>query len=99
MTYLIATRAGNRPAEAAVLAQAAQEIDDNHIPIAVSKGTPAEYEDVIPQTMDILRPRHNEPIQPAVFAAPSCGRTPPSSPCPTRRSPASGRPLRRSQRR
>jgi hypothetical protein len=53
MTYLIASRAGFRPAEAAVLAQAAQEIDDNHIPIAVSKGTPAEYESIISQTMDI----------------------------------------------
>jgi hypothetical protein len=40
MTYLIATRAGFRPAEAAILAQPAQEIGDNHILIAVSKGTP-----------------------------------------------------------
>ena len=62
MTYLIAVRAGFHPAEATTLAQAAQEIDDNHIPISVSKGTPAEYESVISQTMDILRPKHNERI-------------------------------------
>lgn len=64
MTYLIAVRAGFVPAEAAILAQAAQEIDDNHIPISVSKGTPAEYDSVISQTMDILHPRHNERIYP-----------------------------------
>jgi hypothetical protein len=64
MTYLIAVRAGFRPPEAAIIAQAAQEIDDNHIPISVSKGTPAEYESVISQTMDILHPRHNERIYP-----------------------------------
>jgi hypothetical protein len=62
MTYLVAARAGFRPAAAAIIAQAAQEVDDNHIPIAVSKGTPAEYESVISQTMDILHPRHIERI-------------------------------------
>ena len=40
MTYLVAARAGFRPAEAAIIAQAAQEVDDNYIPISVSKGTP-----------------------------------------------------------
>lgn len=80
MTYLIAARAGFAPAEAAILAQAAQEIDDNHIPISVSKGTPAEYESVISQTMDILRPKHNERIYPIFHfipgdpAAPSAKR-------------------------
>jgi len=34
MTYLIAARAGFRPSDAAILAQSAQEIDDNHIPIS-----------------------------------------------------------------
>jgi hypothetical protein len=80
MTYLIAARAGFNPADAAILAQAAQEIDDNHIPISVSKGTPAEYESVISQTMDILRPKRNERIYPIFHfipgdpAAPSAKR-------------------------
>jgi hypothetical protein len=64
MTYLIAVRAGFGPAEAAILAQAAHEIDDNHIPIAVGKGSPTEYESAISQTTDILRPRRNERICP-----------------------------------
>jgi hypothetical protein len=64
MTYLIAARAGFSPTEAAILARSAQEIDDNHIPVTVSKGTPAEYESVISQTMDILRPHHAQRIYP-----------------------------------
>src|ERR1700679_3948636 len=64
MTYLISTRAGFAPADAATLAQAAQEIDDNHIPIKVSAKTPHEYDSVISQTMNILRPEHNEKIYP-----------------------------------
>src|ERR1700723_1635681 len=80
MTYLIAAWAGFQPAEAAILAQAAQEVDDNHIPISVSKGTAAEYESIISQTMDILHPRHNERIYPIFHfipgdpAAPSAKR-------------------------
>jgi hypothetical protein len=72
--------AGFHPSEAAILAQAAQEIDDNHIPISVSKGTPAEYESVISRTMDILRPKHNERVYsifhfiPGDPAASSAGR-------------------------
>jgi len=62
ITHLIAVRAGFHPAEATTLAQAAQEIDDNHISISVSKGTLTEYESLISQTMDILRPRHNKRI-------------------------------------
>ena len=54
MTYLIAARAGFAPAEAAIIAQSAQEIDDNHIPIVVSAGTPYAYESVLSQTMDML---------------------------------------------
>ena len=70
MTYLIASRAGFSPADAATIAQAAQEVDDNHIPISVSKGTPAEYESVISQTMDILHPMHNKRIYPVFHFIP-----------------------------
>ena len=64
MTYLISARAGFSPAEAAIVAQSAQEIDDNHIPIAVSAGTPYAYTSVTSQTMDILRPQHDRKIYP-----------------------------------
>ena len=37
MTYLIAARAGFSPGEAAIVAQSAQEVDDNHIPFRVIK--------------------------------------------------------------
>ena len=52
MTYLIAVRAGFISAEAAVVAQSAQEVDDNHIPISASAGTPQAYESILSQTMD-----------------------------------------------
>jgi len=64
MTYLIAARAGFKPADAAIIATAAQEIDDNHIPIKVSEGTSTAYENTVSQTMDILRPQHDERIYP-----------------------------------
>jgi hypothetical protein len=64
MTYLIAARAGFPPPEAALIAQSAQEIDDNHIPLDVSAGTPAAYRSTITQTMDILRPHTNRKIYP-----------------------------------
>jgi hypothetical protein len=64
MTYLIAARAGFQPDEAAIVAQAAQEVDDNHIPVAVSAGGQAIYENVISQTMNILRPHHNAKVYP-----------------------------------
>lgn len=64
MTYLIAARAGIAPVEAAIIAQSAQEIDDNHIPIAVSAGTPYAYQSITSQTMDILRPEHDRKIYP-----------------------------------
>lgn len=64
MTYLIAARAGFAPGEAAIIAQSAQEIDDNHIPIRVSAGTPDAYDSLISQTMDILHPHHNLKIYP-----------------------------------
>ena len=64
MTYLIAVRAGFPPGEAAVIAQAAQEVDDNHIPISVSAGTPFAYQSVLSQTMDILHPKHDQKIYP-----------------------------------
>ena len=64
MTYLIAARAGFSPADAAVIAQSAQEIDDNHIPIEVGAGTAQVYEGTISQTMNILRPWHAKRIYP-----------------------------------
>src|SRR5260221_5782057 len=64
MTHLIAVRAGLSPAEASIIAQSAQEIDDNHIPVSVGFGTSAAYENVISQTMNILHPHHNQKIYP-----------------------------------
>src|ERR1700761_1890272 len=64
MTYLIAARAGFPPADAAIIAQSAQEIDANHIPVRVSAGTPYAYDSLISQTMDILHPHHNLRIYP-----------------------------------
>jgi hypothetical protein len=64
MTYLIAARAGFAPGEAVIVAQAAQEVDDNHLPMQVSAHTPSAYENAISQTMDILRPHHNRRIYP-----------------------------------
>jgi hypothetical protein len=64
MTYLIAARAGFSPADACVVAQSAQEIDDNHIAIRVSAGTPAAYDSAVSQTMDILRPQHSKRVYP-----------------------------------
>ena len=64
MTYLIAVRAGFTPADAGILAQSAQEIDDNHILFRVSEGTDYEFDSIISQTMDILRPRYNRGIYP-----------------------------------
>ena len=64
MTYLIAARAGFPPAEAALVAQAAQEIDDNHIPIAVNAGAQDNYLSAITQTMNILQPHHTRKVYP-----------------------------------
>ena len=64
MTYLIAARAGFSPADAVIIAQSAQEIDDNHIPVSVGLGTEASYENIISQTMNILHPHHNTKIYP-----------------------------------
>ncbi len=64
MTYLIAARAGFAPADATVLAQSAQEIDDNHIAIEVGTNTPFAYKNTISQTMNILRPQHDEHVFP-----------------------------------
>jgi hypothetical protein len=64
MTYLIAVRAGFTPADAAIVAQSAQEIDDNHIVMKVSEGTAYAYTSTLSQTMDILHPHHNKRIYP-----------------------------------
>ncbi|MBL7097740.1 MAG: hypothetical protein ISS15_08790 [Alphaproteobacteria bacterium] len=80
MTYLIAARAGFSPADAAIVAQSAQEIDDNHVVMKVSAGTPYAYTSTLSQTMDILRPHHNKRIYPIFHfipgdpAAPSARR-------------------------
>jgi hypothetical protein len=70
MTYLIAARAGFAPADATVLAQSAQEIDDNHIAIEVSAETPFAYKNMISQTMNILRPQHDEHVFPIFYFIP-----------------------------
>jgi hypothetical protein len=64
MTYLIAARAGFSPADATILAQSAQEVDDNHIAIEVGANTPFAYKNTISQTMNILRPHHDEHVFP-----------------------------------
>jgi hypothetical protein len=64
MTYLIAARAGLAPADALIVAHAAQSVDDNHIPIEVSANTPYAYQGTLSQTMDILRPKHAARIYP-----------------------------------
>ena len=70
MTYLIAVRAGFAPSEAAVVAKAAQEIDDNHIPITVGAGTPEAYLSTLSQTMNILHPHHATRIYPVFHFIP-----------------------------
>ena len=70
MTYLIAVRAGFVPSEAAIVAKAAQEIDDNHIPIIVSAGTPEAYLSTLSQTMNILHPHHATRIYPVFHFIP-----------------------------
>ena len=70
MTYLIAVRAGFTPAEAVTIAKAAQEIDDNHIPISVSSGTSAAYMSTLSQTMNILHPHHASRIYPVFHFIP-----------------------------
>jgi hypothetical protein len=64
MTYLIAVRAGFTPADATIVAQSAQEIDDNHLVMKVSQGTSYAYTSTLSQTMDILRPHHARRIYP-----------------------------------
>ena len=64
MTYLIAVRAGLAPGEALIVAKSAQEVDDNHIPITVSAGSPEAYLSTLSQTMNILRPHHARRIYP-----------------------------------
>ena len=64
MTYLIAARAGFAPDEAAIIATASQEVDDNHIAILVSEGTPQAYVSAVSQTMNILAPHQDLRIYP-----------------------------------
>ena len=76
VTYLIAARAGFSPQDAATIATAAQEIDDNHIPIEVSAGTPYAYTSTLSQTMNILHPRHNAKIYPIFHFIPGDPKSP-----------------------
>ena len=64
MTYLIAARAGFKPSDAAIIATASQEVDDNHIPILVSSGTAQAYASTVSQTMNILKPHDDARIYP-----------------------------------
>jgi len=70
MTYLIAARAGFSPGDAATIATASQEVDDNHIPIIVSPGTPQVFEATVSQTMDITRPHYDAHIYPVFHFIP-----------------------------
>ena len=70
ITYLIAARAGFDVADAAIIAQAAQGVDDNHIPVEVSGGLSAPYRNTISQTMDITRPHHDLRIYPVFHFIP-----------------------------
>lgn len=79
MTYLIAARAGFTPGDAVIVAQAAQEVDDNHLPMRVSAHTSNEYENAISQTMDILRPHHNRRIYPIFHFIPGDPNAPSAS--------------------
>jgi hypothetical protein len=76
MTYLIAARAGFSPTDAAIIAQSAQEVDDNHVPIEVSAGTPYAFTSTLSQTMDILHPRHNKKIYPIFHFIPGDPKAP-----------------------
>jgi hypothetical protein len=64
MTYLIAARAGYSPADATIIAHAAQSVDDNHIPVAVGDAAGTVYENALSQTMDITRPHDDALIYP-----------------------------------
>jgi hypothetical protein len=64
MTYLIAARAGYSPADATIIAHAAQSVDDNHIPVVVRDAAGTVYENALSQTMDITRPHEDELIYP-----------------------------------
>lgn len=64
MTYLIAARAGYSPADATIIAHAAQSVDDNHIPVVVRDAAGTVYENALSQTMDITRPHQDDLIYP-----------------------------------
>lgn len=70
MTYLIAARAGYSPAEAVIIAHAAQSVDDNHIPIQVLDNEGRSYENQISQTFDILHAHEDEQIYPVFHFIP-----------------------------
>lgn len=64
MTYLIAARAGYTASEAAIIAHAAQSVDDNHIPVSLEDSAGTVYENNVSQTMDITDPRLDELVYP-----------------------------------
>lgn len=70
MTYLIAARSGFAPADALVIAHAAQSVDDNHIPVRLADMHGLIYENKISQTMDIIRPHEDAMIYPVFHFIP-----------------------------
>lgn len=76
MTYLIAARAGFKPADAAIIAQASQGVDDNHIPVEVQGGPSLPYRNELSQTMDISRPHHDARIYPIFHFIPGDPNSP-----------------------
>lgn len=70
MTYLIAARAGYLPAEATIVAHAAQSVDDNHIPVQIIDESGGIYENEISQTFDILHAHEDERVYPVFHFIP-----------------------------
>ena len=70
ITYLIAARAGYSPADAVIIAHAAQSVDDNHIPVRVVDKEGRGYENEISQTFDILHAHEDERIYPVFHFIP-----------------------------
>jgi hypothetical protein len=57
MTYLIATKGGFSPDDAAIIAWSSQYVDDNDMMFHVDKGKHSSFENYISQTVNILKPK------------------------------------------
>ena len=55
ITYLIAARAGFKPAEAEIIAYASQHIDDNDLIYEINQDTAEYYSNYVSQTINILK--------------------------------------------